>query len=105
MSVRPCPSNFMPVFFSHHNYYLPCFIITNFPILLAYHIAKSLRSFLIVSIDYRRAPQNPFPAALEDIDKVYRFLIAHQISYKIDVNRIVVAGDSAGGMKLEVGFG
>jgi len=65
--------------------------------LTTYGIAKSLPSFLVVSIDYRRAPQDPFPAALEDIDKVYRFLIAHQISYKIDVNRIVVAGDSAGG--------
>jgi len=65
--------------------------------LTTYDISKLLPSFLVVSVDYRRAPQNPFPAALEDVDKVYRFLIAHQISYKIDVNRIVVAGDSAGG--------
>ena len=92
----------MLVFYPYH---FPLFAWYKFSHLSAYGIAKSLPSFLVVSIDYRRSPQNPFPAALEDIDKVYRFLIAHQISYKIDVNRIVVAGDSAGGMKLEVGFG
>ncbi len=43
--------------------------------------------------DYRLAPANPFPAAVDDAVAVYRALIAAGT----DPNQIVVAGDSAGG--------
>ena len=62
-----------------------------------YRLSKLLPTFLVVSIDYRRAPGHPYPAALEDIDIAYRFLVEHAGSYKIDLDRIVIAGDSAGG--------
>ena len=62
-----------------------------------YQLSKALPSYLVVSIDYRLAPAHPYPAALEDIDVAYKFLIEHAASYKIDLNRIVIAGDSAGG--------
>lgn len=71
--------------------------------LTVYHLSKLLPEYLVVSIDYRLAPAHPYPAALEDIDVVYRFLIEHAASYKIDVNRIVIAGDSAGG-NLAAGY-
>jgi monoterpene epsilon-lactone hydrolase len=46
-----------------------------------------------LAIDYRLAPENPFPAALEDATTAYRWLL----STGVDPARLVIAGDSAGG--------
>jgi len=46
-----------------------------------------------LAIDYRLAPENPFPAAVEDSTSAYRWLI----STGVDPGRLVIAGDSAGG--------
>ena len=47
----------------------------------------------VLAINYRLAPEHPFPAALEDAVAAYRWLL----SAGIDSSRIVIAGDSAGG--------
>ena len=47
----------------------------------------------VLAIDYRLAPEHPFPAALEDSITAYRWLI----SGGYDPSSIVIAGDSAGG--------
>ncbi len=47
----------------------------------------------ILTPDYRVAPENPFPAALEDAEEAYKWLLEHD--YRPE--HIVVAGDSAGG--------
>ncbi|MCR5418024.1 MAG: alpha/beta hydrolase [Lachnospiraceae bacterium] len=49
--------------------------------------------FDVLSVDYRVAPQNPYPAALQDALMAYRWLL--EKGYRPD--RIVVSGDSAGG--------
>jgi epsilon-lactone hydrolase len=46
-----------------------------------------------VLLDYRLAPEHPFPAAVDDAVAAYQWLLARGLSS----DRIVVAGDSAGG--------
>ncbi|MFL5289109.1 MAG: alpha/beta hydrolase [Rhodopila sp.] len=46
-----------------------------------------------LAIDYRRTPEHPFPAALDDALCAYRWLLAQSVSPE----RIAVGGDSAGG--------
>ncbi|MFI0843830.1 alpha/beta hydrolase [Mesorhizobium sp. IMUNJ 23232] len=46
-----------------------------------------------LALAYRLAPENPFPAALDDATAAFEFLLAQGI----DPNRIAIGGDSAGG--------
>lgn len=48
----------------------------------------------VLSLDYRVAPENPYPAALEDAVSAYRWLVEEK-NYR--PSQIVIAGDSAGG--------
>src|SRR3954470_22551385 len=53
--------------------------------------------FAWFSIDYRMAPEFRFPQAKEDIDAAIRWVKANAKTYKVDVSKIVLSGESAGG--------
>ncbi|MEM8902638.1 MAG: alpha/beta hydrolase [Actinomycetota bacterium] len=63
---------------------------------LARRIAKRSGA-MVVSVEYRLAPEHPFPAPHDDCWAVTRCLSEHAASLGGDSSRLAVAGDSAGG--------
>ena len=49
------------------------------------------------SVNYRLAPQYPFPAAVEDVQRAIQYVKSHAKQYKVDPQRIALVGESAGG--------
>ncbi|HEY4069467.1 MAG TPA: alpha/beta hydrolase [Burkholderiaceae bacterium] len=52
---------------------------------------------IVVSVDYRQAPEHPFPAAWDDALAAYRWLTTKAASLGGDPERLGLAGESAGG--------
>ena len=51
----------------------------------------------VFSVDYRLAPDHPYPAGLEDVWQAYNWLVTYNSTIGMKIKKIVVAGDSAGG--------
>jgi acetyl esterase/lipase len=87
------PKNSRPdaiVLYLHGGGYVMCSINTHRRMVARIAETSASRALLI---DYRLAPEHPFPAAVEDATNAYRWLIKK----KVPPNKIVIAGDSAGG--------
>jgi acetyl esterase/lipase len=57
------------------------------------HLAAACRARVLL-VDYRLAPENPFPAAVDDAIRAYEFVLG---AHGVPPSRVVVGGDSAGG--------
>ena len=51
----------------------------------------------VLSVDYRLAPEHPYPAASDDVDAVVGWLRAGDTDLGVDTSRVAAVGDSAGG--------
>lgn len=74
----------------HGGGYVSCSPATHRPITAGLARLAAARVF---APDYRLAPEHPYPAALDDAERAYRWLIGQGISPRT----LVLAGDSAGG--------
>ena len=64
--------------------------------LLARHLAK-VAQCLVVSVEYRIAPEYPSPAAAEDCYAALKWLATHTSELGVELSRIAIGGASAGG--------
>ncbi len=64
--------------------------------LLATHLAK-VAQCLVVSVEYRIAPEYPSPAAVEDCYAALKWLATHTSELGVDLSRIAIGGESGGG--------
>jgi len=60
------------------------------------HVCKHART-VVVSVDYRLAPENPYPAAVEDAWEALLWTRANATDLDIDLSRLAVGGSSSGG--------
>ena len=86
----PAVSGDITVYWLHGGGYYMGSVNTHANIITPIAAACDARAF---AVDYRLAPENPFPAGLDDAVAGYRWLLAQGV----DPARLVIGGDSAGG--------
>jgi len=59
-------------------------------------MARALK-VMVVSVEYRLAPEHPFPAALDDCFEAWQWFVEHAGNLGVDRSRMAISGQSAGG--------
>ena len=68
-------------------------------------LASARQGYVAATVEYRFAPQFPFPAQIEDVKCAVRYLRAHATELLADTGHVGAIGDSAGGhLALLLGF-
>ncbi len=65
-----------------------------------YCMSLAEQGFAVVNFTYRLAPKHPFPAPLEDTNRVFSWTLAHAEPYGFDPGHVFAVGDSAGAQIL-----
>lgn len=65
-----------------------------------YCMSLAQRGFAVVNFSYRLAPENKFPAQLEDLNLVCKWMMKRAGRFHFDTERIFAVGDSAGAQLL-----
>ncbi|HEY6555978.1 MAG TPA: alpha/beta hydrolase [Polyangiaceae bacterium] len=60
-------------------------------------LAQVPRGIAVASINYRLSGEATFPAPVQDVKLAVRWLKANAATYKLDPNKVILAGESAGG--------
>jgi acetyl esterase len=92
---RPDVGGVLPALVAFHG---GCWIVGNID--LADHPFRALANAtgcLVVSVNYQKAPEHPFPTPLDDCYAGFRWTVEHATELGIEPERIGVVGDSAGG--------
>jgi acetyl esterase len=79
--------------FYHGGGYIACSVASHER--LCHRLAR-LAGCAIVSVEYRLAPEHPFPAAIEDALTALRWVAGNEGGHGLDADRIALGGDSAG---------
>jgi len=61
-----------------------------------YAASLAQKGFAVINYNYRLAPKYKFPAPLEDLNKVLRWMTEHAQDYPVDPEKVFLVGDSAG---------
>jgi monoterpene epsilon-lactone hydrolase len=88
--VPPVAAAERVLLYLHGGGYVLCSVGTHRDLISRIARAAGVRA---LGVDYRLAPEHPFPAAVEDAATAYRWLVSHGTA----PGRIAIAGDSAGG--------
>jgi len=61
-----------------------------------YCMSLAKKGFAVINFNYRLAPHNKFPAQLEDINELIKWMYDHATTYHLDTSLTFMIGDSAG---------
>lgn len=91
----PDPSRRLPVVvYAHGGGWVEGGLDTHDPLC---RLLAAMSGTAVVSVDYRLAPEHPWPAASDDIDTVIDWIRGRRAGEPIDPERLAVCGDSSGG--------
>ncbi|CAG8303005.1 unnamed protein product [Penicillium nalgiovense] len=65
------------------------------PVLLNFHGSGFVTGYIVLDVEYRLAPENPFPAALNDTEDAINWVLGQPIEF--DVSKVAISGFSVGG--------